>query len=186
MTGIFSGRSRSAVAAFALGLGAALSFTGQAMADPKVLAKVDGAPITDEDVADAMVDIGPGLPQKLEGAARQKYVLDYLVDLRLAAKKAEFETAQATAQAKNDQLAAAAKQAATLKANQESLLSQTKGQLATLVAADQARRDAAAKAAALAAIQRSRTTTAAWRTPGRPASAASISPSSMRKPRTLT
>ena len=66
-------------------------FRGQALADPKVLAKVDGQPITDEDVADAMVDIGPGLPQKLEGAARQKYVLDYLVDLKLAAKKAEAD-----------------------------------------------------------------------------------------------
>src|SRR3984957_4262804 len=91
MITIFSGRSRTAVAAFALGLGAALSFAGQALADPKVLAKVDGQPITDEDVADALVDIGPGLPQKLEGAARQKYVLDYLVDLKLAAKRAEAD-----------------------------------------------------------------------------------------------
>ena len=38
-----------------------------------------------------MADIGPGLPQKLEGAARQKYVLDYLIDLKLAAKKAEAD-----------------------------------------------------------------------------------------------
>src|SRR5271163_3385714 len=91
MTTIFSGRSRTAVAAFALGLGAVLSFAGQALADPKVLATVDGQPITDEDVADALVDIGPSLPQKLEGAARQKYVLDYLVDLKLAAKKAEAD-----------------------------------------------------------------------------------------------
>jgi peptidyl-prolyl cis-trans isomerase C len=96
MTAIFSGRSRAAVAAFALGLGAALSFAGHAQADPKVLAKVDGQPITDEDVADAMVDIGPGLPQKLEGAARQKYVLDYLIDLKLAAKKAEADKLTST------------------------------------------------------------------------------------------
>jgi peptidyl-prolyl cis-trans isomerase C len=60
-------------------------------ADPHVLAKVDGAPITDEDVADAMHDIGPGLPQKLEGAAREKYVLDYLIDLRLVAAKAKAD-----------------------------------------------------------------------------------------------
>ena len=53
MATIFSGRSRTAVAAFALGLGTALSFAGQAVADPKVLAKVDGQPITDEDLADA-------------------------------------------------------------------------------------------------------------------------------------
>jgi peptidyl-prolyl cis-trans isomerase C len=91
MTTTFSARSRTAAAALALGLGAALSFAGPALADPKVVAKVDGQPITDEDVADAMADIGPGLPQKLEGAARQKYVLDYLVDLKLAAKKAEAD-----------------------------------------------------------------------------------------------
>ena len=57
-------------------------------ADPKVLATVDGAPITDQDLADALADIGPGLPEKMEGAERQKYVLDYLVDLKLVAKKA--------------------------------------------------------------------------------------------------
>jgi len=59
-----------------------------ASADPKVLATVDGAPITDQDLADALADIGPGLPEKMEGAERQKYVLDYLVDLKLVAKKA--------------------------------------------------------------------------------------------------
>ncbi len=98
MTTIFSARSRTAAAAaaFALGLGAALGLAGSALADPKVLAKVDGQPITDEDVADAMADIGPGLPQKLEGAARQKYVLDYLVDLKLAAKKAEADKLTST------------------------------------------------------------------------------------------
>ncbi len=84
-----SARLRPASAAFALGLGAAFALAVPALADPKVLAKVDGAPITDEDVADAMADIGPGLPQKLEGEARQKYVLDYLIDLKLAAKKAD-------------------------------------------------------------------------------------------------
>ena len=96
MTVIFPARSRTVAAAFALGLGAALSFAGPSLADPKVLAKVDGQPITDEDVADAMADIGPGLPQKLEGAARQKYVLDYLIDLKLAAKKAEAEKLTST------------------------------------------------------------------------------------------
>src|SRR5271170_2962857 len=91
MTTIFSARPRRVALAFALGLGAAFALAGPASADPKVLAKVDGAPITEDDVADAMTDIGPGLPQKLEGAARQKYVLDYLIDLKLAAKKAEAD-----------------------------------------------------------------------------------------------
>ena len=76
--------SRLALAAV-LALGASLAI---AHADPKVLAKIDGAPITEEDVNDAMTDIGPGLPEKLEGAERQKYVLDYLIDLKLVAKKA--------------------------------------------------------------------------------------------------
>ena len=91
MTRMLSARLRPTAAALALGLGATLMFAGAASADPKVLAKVDGSPITEDDLAVAMADIGPGLPQKLEGAARQKYVLDYLIDLKLAAKKAEAD-----------------------------------------------------------------------------------------------
>ncbi len=72
-------------------LSAAWLVAGAALADPRVLAKVDGTPITEDDVADAMQDIGPGLPQKLEGPARQKYVLDYLIDLHLAAAKAKAD-----------------------------------------------------------------------------------------------
>jgi peptidyl-prolyl cis-trans isomerase C len=82
--------------ALASGLGAALLLAGAAQADPKVLAQVDGAPITEDDVADALLDIGPGLPQKLEGPEREKYVLDYLIDLRLVAKKAEADKLDAT------------------------------------------------------------------------------------------
>jgi peptidyl-prolyl cis-trans isomerase C len=78
-------------AALALALGVSLALSESASADPKVLAKVDGSPITEDDLNDAMADIGPGLQPKLEGAARQKYVLDYLIDLKLAAKKAEAE-----------------------------------------------------------------------------------------------
>ena len=37
MTTIFSARSRTAAAAFALGIGAAMSFVGPSLADPKVL-----------------------------------------------------------------------------------------------------------------------------------------------------
>ena len=78
-------------AGIALALGMTLAFAGTASADPKVVAKVDGSPITEDNLNDAMADIGPGLPQKLEGPARQKYVLDYLIDLKLAAEKAESE-----------------------------------------------------------------------------------------------
>ncbi len=88
MTRPFSARLRSTAAALALGAGVVLAFAGAASADPKVLATVDGQPITEDDLAVATADIGPGLPQKLEGPQRQKYVLDYLIDLKLAAKKA--------------------------------------------------------------------------------------------------
>ena len=54
----------------------------------KIVATVDGVAVTEDDVGDAMLDIGPGLPQKLEGPAREKYVVDYLIDLKLVAKKA--------------------------------------------------------------------------------------------------
>src|SRR5580658_8549141 len=74
--------------AVALGVGAFLLAAGGARAEPKVLAKIDGVPITEEDVNDALEDIGPGLPQKLDGPARQQYALDYLIDMKLVAKKA--------------------------------------------------------------------------------------------------
>jgi len=83
--------ARRLIFLFASVLGAAWLAVGAAQADPRVLARIDGAPITEDDVADAMQDIGPGLPQKLEGPARQKYVLDYLIDLRLAAAKAKAD-----------------------------------------------------------------------------------------------
>jgi peptidyl-prolyl cis-trans isomerase C len=90
MTRLFPARLRSTAVALALGAaGAVLAFADAASADPKVLATVDGQPITEDDLALATADIGPGLPQKLEGAQRQKYVLDYLIDLKLAAKKAQ-------------------------------------------------------------------------------------------------
>ena len=74
--------------AVALGLGAFLLATSLVSAEPKVLAKIDGVAITEDDVNDALEDIGPGLPQKLDGPARQQYALDYLIDMRLVAKKA--------------------------------------------------------------------------------------------------
>jgi peptidyl-prolyl cis-trans isomerase C len=79
-------RSRGRAVVLALGLLAAVATT--ARADPKVLATIDGAPITQDDFNDALIDIGPGLPEKMEGPERQKYVLDYLIDLKLVAKQA--------------------------------------------------------------------------------------------------
>jgi peptidyl-prolyl cis-trans isomerase C len=83
--------ARSRASAFVLTLGALgllAAVAATARADPKVLAKIDGAPITEDDFNDALVDIGPGLPEKMEGPERQKYVLDYLIDLKLVAKQA--------------------------------------------------------------------------------------------------
>jgi peptidyl-prolyl cis-trans isomerase C len=74
-------------AAFAVAMAVALA----APASAKVLARVNGAEITDEDVKIALEDIGQSLPQQIEGPARQAYILDYLIDARLVAQKAEAD-----------------------------------------------------------------------------------------------
>ena len=82
--------SRSALKLGAAGM--ALSLTlGLACSLPaaaKVLAKVDGAEITDDDVKLALDDIGATLPAQLQGAEKEAYVVDYLIDMKLVAKKA--------------------------------------------------------------------------------------------------
>ena len=72
----------AAAASFAMLSGAAFP------AAAKVLAKVDGLEITDTDVAAAIEDIGPTLPEQIQGDQRQSYALDYLIDMKLVAKKA--------------------------------------------------------------------------------------------------
>jgi peptidyl-prolyl cis-trans isomerase C len=74
-------------AAFAIAM--ALAFTAPASA--KVLARVNGTEITDEDVKIALDDIGQSLPQQIEGPAREAYILDYLIDAKLVAQKAEAD-----------------------------------------------------------------------------------------------
>jgi peptidyl-prolyl cis-trans isomerase C len=75
-----------------LALAVFLSFAASAaFAESKTLATVDGQAITEQDVDDAMADIGSGLPEKMDAAARRKYVLDYLIDLKLVARKALAE-----------------------------------------------------------------------------------------------
>jgi peptidyl-prolyl cis-trans isomerase C len=91
MTRKLPARWRSTSAAFAVAFGAGLALSHGALADSKVLATVDGSPITEDDLNTTLANIGPDLPQKLEGAARQKYVLNYLINLKLAAKKAEAD-----------------------------------------------------------------------------------------------
>jgi peptidyl-prolyl cis-trans isomerase C len=60
-------------------------------AQAKVLAKVNGVEITDEDVKLALDDLGPGLPRQLEGKARETYVLDFLIDEQLVVQKAQAD-----------------------------------------------------------------------------------------------
>ena len=67
-------------------------------ATAKVLATVNGAEITDEDVRLATQDLGPTLPQQMKGPQRDAYVLDYLVDLKLAAAQGAKDGAADTAE----------------------------------------------------------------------------------------
>ena len=92
MTVRFPGRPHAA--AVALGLLSAVALSGGAGA--KVLATVNGTPITDGDVAVAKEDLAAGLPAQLEGAARDTYVLDYLIDGTLVAQKAQSDKLDAT------------------------------------------------------------------------------------------
>lgn len=57
--------------------------------DPaKVLATVNGHNITGQDLLQAKDDVAASLPQQLNDAARDKAVLDYLIDLNLVTQKA--------------------------------------------------------------------------------------------------
>ena len=73
-------------------MGAALLVAASvAPAQAKVLAKVNGVEITDDDVKMAMDDLGPGIPRQLEGKAREAYVLDFLIDEQLVVQKAQAD-----------------------------------------------------------------------------------------------
>jgi peptidyl-prolyl cis-trans isomerase C len=73
-------------------MGAALLVAASvAPAQAKVLAKVNGVEITDDDVKMATDDLGPGIPRQLEGKAREAYVLDFLIDEQLVVQKAQAD-----------------------------------------------------------------------------------------------
>jgi peptidyl-prolyl cis-trans isomerase C len=75
-------------AASRIALAAVLSLSASlAVAETKTLATVDGQAITGQDVNEALADIGQGLPQGLDEAGKRKDALDYLIDLKLVAKK---------------------------------------------------------------------------------------------------
>jgi peptidyl-prolyl cis-trans isomerase C len=73
-----------AAGAFALSLLASAAFAQ----DAKVIAKVDGAAITEEDLKIALEELTPTLPQQMDAAQRRSYAIDYLIDLKIVAAQA--------------------------------------------------------------------------------------------------
>lgn len=59
--------------------------------DNPVLAIVNGTEIRRSDVAAAAEELGPNLPQQIQGAARDEYVLGFLIDLTAMAQAAEAD-----------------------------------------------------------------------------------------------
>ncbi|MFT4099210.1 MAG: peptidylprolyl isomerase [Rhodoblastus sp.] len=89
-------RIRSSLRAATAGLALAVAL-GATPASAKVLAKVNGVEITDEDMAIAREDLEARMPRELEGAARDKALLDNLIVAKIVAQKAEAEKVAATA-----------------------------------------------------------------------------------------
>lgn len=69
---------------------------GAGPASAKVLAKVNGVEITDEDLAIARDDLEARLPRELQGPARDKALLDNLIASKVVAQKAEADKLAAT------------------------------------------------------------------------------------------
>ena len=79
----FSGARR---AAFLLSLCAA-ALSGPA-AQAKVVATVNGVEISDDEMNQAREDVGSTLPKQMDDKAREKALLDYLIDVKLVTQKA--------------------------------------------------------------------------------------------------
>jgi len=78
-------------ASFALFLSFLAACLAASASEAKTVAKVGDVEITDEDVRIANDDLAASLPQQLEGAAKDSYLVDYLIDLTLVAKSAETQ-----------------------------------------------------------------------------------------------
>ena len=76
-------RKIAALAALVVGL----SVSGAAIAQDKVLAKIDGQPVTEKDVAAASASLTQQLAQLPEDA-RKRAVLDRLIDMKIIAATA--------------------------------------------------------------------------------------------------
>lgn len=70
---------------------AAAQGAGAPAAAGKVVARVDGVAITEDDMKMALEDIGSTLPQQMDEAQRRAYLVNYLIDMKLAARKAEAD-----------------------------------------------------------------------------------------------
>ncbi|MBI1868442.1 MAG: peptidylprolyl isomerase [Methylocystis sp.] len=81
---------RAALQAFALAALLVIGVAGNS-AQAKVLAKVNGVEITDDDLKAALEDLGASIPRQLEGKARETYALDFLVDEQLVVQKAQAD-----------------------------------------------------------------------------------------------
>ncbi|MET0605523.1 MAG: peptidylprolyl isomerase [Beijerinckiaceae bacterium] len=82
-------RAAPALAGFTLSFSLALAQApAPAPAPNAAVARVDGVPITEQDLAIAAEDLGQQMPQQLTPDQRRDYLVNYLTDLKLAAKAA--------------------------------------------------------------------------------------------------
>jgi peptidyl-prolyl cis-trans isomerase C len=63
----------------------------------RIIAKVDGTSITEEDVRIALDELNAGLPQQMGPPERRQYAIDYLIDLKIVAGAAAKEKIADTA-----------------------------------------------------------------------------------------
>ena len=90
-------RTRLSLRAGAASLALAVTLAAGAVpASAKVLAKVNGVEITDEDLAIARDDLEARLPRELQGPARDKALLDNLIVSKVVAQKAEADKVAAS------------------------------------------------------------------------------------------
>jgi peptidyl-prolyl cis-trans isomerase C len=68
--------------------------------DAKIIAKVDGTAITEEDLKIALEELTPTLPQQMDAAQRRTYAIDYLIDLKIVAAQAAKDKIADTAEFK--------------------------------------------------------------------------------------
>ena len=65
-----------------------LTIFAGAAAHSGVIARVDGVEITDDDAVLAFEDLGPALPQQMTPEQRREYIVNYLIDQKITARKA--------------------------------------------------------------------------------------------------